>query len=169
MLSASPSLPIYAPAPKNHLQSHEQALFSLISMPLLRLPQWLGLLRIAETSCNAGDAADVGSIPGPGRSPGGENGSPLQYSCLENPRGQKSLAGYKELATIKAPERAHAHTLYLCSGQFLCLESPYSPESTRLISVCQLRPHCPAGGPAPPSRTIQRLVLWQSSSQHLQP
>ena len=25
-----------------------------------------------------------GSIPGPGRSPGEENGNPLQYSCLEN-------------------------------------------------------------------------------------
>ena len=32
--------------------------------------------------CNAGD---TGSIPGLGRSPGEENGSPLQYSYLENP------------------------------------------------------------------------------------
>ena len=31
------------------------------------------------------DAGDTGSIPGSGRSPGGGNGSPLQYSCLENP------------------------------------------------------------------------------------
>ena len=29
-------------------------------------------------------AGDTGSIPGLGRSPGGENGYPLQYSCLEN-------------------------------------------------------------------------------------
>ena len=28
---------------------------------------------------------DMGLIPGPGRSPGGEHGNPLQYSCLENP------------------------------------------------------------------------------------
>ena len=41
-----------------------------------------------------GDAGDVGSIPGSGRSPGEENGSPLQYPCLENPHGQRSLAGY---------------------------------------------------------------------------
>ena len=34
---------------------------------------------------NAGDAGDVGSIPGLGRSPGGGQGNPLQYSCLENP------------------------------------------------------------------------------------
>ena len=34
---------------------------------------------------NAGAKGDVGLIPGFGRSPGGENGNPLQYSCLENP------------------------------------------------------------------------------------
>ena len=36
-------------------------------------------------SANAGDARDVGLIPGSGRSPGGGNDNPLQYSCLENP------------------------------------------------------------------------------------
>ena len=36
----------------------------------------------------------AGSIPGPGRAPGEENGSSLQYSCLETPHGQRSLAGY---------------------------------------------------------------------------
>ena len=44
-----------------------------------------------ESACNAGD---LGSIPGLGRSPGGGHGNLVQYSCLENPRGQKSLAGY---------------------------------------------------------------------------
>ena len=34
---------------------------------------------------NAGDVRDTCSIPGLGRSPGGENGNSLQYSCLENP------------------------------------------------------------------------------------
>ena len=34
-----------------------------------------------ESACNAGD---LGSVPGSGRSPGEGNGSPLQYSCLEN-------------------------------------------------------------------------------------
>jgi len=36
-----------------------------------------------ESACNAGD---LGSIPGPGRSPAEGNGNPLQYSCLEKPR-----------------------------------------------------------------------------------
>jgi len=34
---------------------------------------------------SARDAGDVGLIPGSGRSPGGRNGYPLQFSCLENP------------------------------------------------------------------------------------
>ena len=44
-----------------------------------------------ESTCNAGA---TGSIPVLGRSPGGGNGNPLQYSCLENPHGQRSLVGY---------------------------------------------------------------------------
>ena len=44
-----------------------------------------------ESACNV---EDLGSIPGLGRSPGEGNGNPLQYSCLENPHGQRSLEGY---------------------------------------------------------------------------
>ena len=44
-----------------------------------------------ESACNMGD---LGLIPGWGRSPGRGNVNPLQYSCLENPHGQRSLAGY---------------------------------------------------------------------------
>ena len=44
-----------------------------------------------ESACNVGD---LGLIPGLGRSPGGEQGNSLQYSCLESPLGQRSLAGY---------------------------------------------------------------------------
>ena len=44
-----------------------------------------------ELTCNAGDTGDVGSIPGSGRSPEGGHGNPLQYSCLENSHGQRSL------------------------------------------------------------------------------
>ena len=44
-----------------------------------------------ESACNAGD---LGLIPGLGRFPGGGHDNPLQYSSLENPHGQRSLAGY---------------------------------------------------------------------------
>ena len=56
-----------------------------------------------ESACNVGD---LGLIPGLERSPGGGHGNPLQYPCLANPRGQRSLAGYspgghKELDTAE--------------------------------------------------------------------
>ena len=58
---------------------------------------------------NAGDVKDMGSVPGSGGSPGGGNGNPLQFSCLENPmdrgawqatvhRVTKSLTQLKQLS-----------------------------------------------------------------------
>ena len=40
---------------------------------------------VKNLPANAGDTRDVGLTPGSGRFPGGGNGNPLQYSCLENP------------------------------------------------------------------------------------
>ena len=60
------------------------------------------------SACNVGD---LGSIPGWGRSPGEENGNPLQYSCLENPMdgGAWCLWGHKESDT---DERLHFHLFF---------------------------------------------------------
>ena len=44
-----------------------------------------------ESACNAGN---LDLIPGLGRSPGEGHGNPLQYSCLGNPHGQRSLVVY---------------------------------------------------------------------------
>ena len=44
-----------------------------------------------DFACNVGD---LGLIPGLGRSPGGEQGNTLQYSCLSNSYGQRILVGY---------------------------------------------------------------------------
>ena len=43
------------------------------------------------------NAGDTDSIPGSGRSPGGGNGNPLQYSCLKNPmdRGAWQVTGHR--------------------------------------------------------------------------
>ena len=65
-----------------------------------------------ESACNVGD---LGSIPWSGRSPGEGNGNPLQFSCLENSPGQRSLAGYtpwghKELDTTKHTPTMGAET-----------------------------------------------------------
>ena len=44
------------------------------------MAQW-----VKNLPANTGDAGDMRSIPGSGRSPAGGHGNPLQYSCQENP------------------------------------------------------------------------------------
>ena len=65
------------------------------------------MAQVKNLPANAGDIRDMVSIPGLGRSPGEENGKPLQFSCLENPHRQRGLVGYrpwgcKELDTTEA-------------------------------------------------------------------
>ena len=67
-----------------------------------------------ESNCNAGDPS---LIPGSGRSPGRGHGNPLQYSCLENPHGQRSLVGYSPWGCKESDmtERlSTAHTVCIC-------------------------------------------------------
>ena len=67
-------------------------------------------LVVKNPPANTGDTEDLGSTPGSERSPGGGNGNPLQYSCLEDPtdrgawratvyRVAKSLTPLKQLST----------------------------------------------------------------------
>ena len=44
-----------------------------------------GFPGVSEVKVSASNAGDPGSISELGRSPGGGSGTPLQYSCLENP------------------------------------------------------------------------------------
>ena len=84
--------------------------------------------------------AEVGSIPGWGRFSGGGHGSPLQYSCIQNPHGQRSLEdcstwGRKELDMTEQLSThacyiwfqclnfADTHSLYESSSEFLALNS----------------------------------------------
>ena len=81
----------------------------------LPTPVFLGLpggLVSKESACTTGD---WGSIPGLGRSPGGGNGNPLQCSCLENPHGQRSLAGYSPWGRREADTTERPST-----AQFIC-------------------------------------------------
>ena len=52
------------------------------------------MLRCKESACNV---EDPGSIPGLGTFPGEGNGNSLHYSCLENPNGQRNLAGIESM------------------------------------------------------------------------
>ena len=76
-----------------------------------------------DSTCNA---EYVGLIPGSGRSPGGGHGTPLQYSCLENPMERGAWR-----ATVHTTERLHFHFSLSCIGegngnplQCSCLENP---------------------------------------------
>ena len=52
------------------------------------------VLVVKNPPAKAGDTGDVSSTPGLERSLGVGHGNPLEYSCLENPHGQRSLEGY---------------------------------------------------------------------------
>ena len=52
------------------------------------------VLGIKNPHAKAGDVRDASSIPGLGTALGGGHANPLQYSCLDNPLGQRSLVGY---------------------------------------------------------------------------
>ena len=74
------------------------------------LPWWLS---DTESACSAGVVEDSGFTPGSERFPGGGHGNPFQYSCLENPHGLRSLAGYspcghKELDMAERLHNNHA-------------------------------------------------------------
>ena len=88
----------------------------------LPTPVFLGFPRGSagkEPACNVGD---LGSIPELGRSPGGGHGNPLQYSCLENPHGQRGLVGFspqgRKESDMTATKHSTAHTLEILWVRF---------------------------------------------------
>ena len=77
-----------------------------------------------ESTCNAGD---LDLVPGLGRSPGGGHGNPLQYSCLENPHGQRIPVGYspwdrKESYMTERLSTAHISSLVKCLFKVLLIK-----------------------------------------------
>ena len=95
--------------------------FLLVFLCLLLLPpsnllfNFSGGSDCKESTFNSGE---TGSIPGLGRSPGEGNGNPLQYSCLQNPHGQGSLAGcsswgHKESGTVKQLKLSLTFNLFM--------------------------------------------------------
>ena len=80
----------------------------------------------------------MGSIPGPGRSPGEGNGNPLQYSCLENPmdRGawQATVHGVAKSQTQLSDSHVHTALPGRDHAQHLCITTP-SPKSLHLVGT----------------------------------
>jgi len=91
-----------------------------------------------ESVCSVGD---VVLIPGLGRSPGGVHGNPLQYSCLENPYGQRNLAGYSPWGRkeLDMTEQLSPHTQLVIQARLLHHQTswfqhlPFEPLVTSMI------------------------------------
>ena len=88
---------------------------------------------------NAGDVREVGSVRGSGKSPGGEHGNPLQYSCLENPmdRGdwQAIVNRVTESHTTEVTSQAGTHVYITHLSLDLLPEPPSSSLSDSMICV----------------------------------
>ena len=79
------------------------------------------IFSIKEATCNVGDAEDTGSVPGLGRSPGGGNDNPLQYSYLKYPMHREAW-----WAIVQRIAKSHTwlniqHTIMLVIIIFHCL------------------------------------------------
>ena len=71
---------------------------------------------------NAGDTGDEGLIPDLGRSLGGGNGNPLQYSGLENPMGRGTwLATVHGVAKSRTLLSVHTSKTYPQSSIWTCV------------------------------------------------
>ena len=98
---------------------------------------WLGAspwLSSKESAYCAGDAGDVGPIPALGRSPGGGNRNPPQYSCWENPmdRGAcelRSIIGHKKSGTTERLSRCRMWLDSNCKQDIDCSSSSSNPNS----------------------------------------
>ena len=76
-----------------------------------------------KSTCNAGVVAGANSISGSGRSPEGQHGNPLQYSCLENPREQKRLVGLQSMGWQRVGTRlCKATTADVCLTETLKIQ-----------------------------------------------
>ena len=134
---------------------------------------------------NTGNAGDVDSIPALGRSPGGRNGNPLQYSCLGNPmdRGAWWATVHevgKSQTELSKHINTHTHTLafafQFCDSQprlhsgitWKALKNPKSePYPSILPSICSylylsLSPVCSSVSIIYPSLCIIRLSVHLS-------
>ena len=67
---------------------------------------------------NAKDVRDTGLISGSGRSPGGEHGNPLQYSCLENPMNRGAWLAESDVAEQLSPLLFISENVYVAPDCF---------------------------------------------------
>ena len=135
------------------------------------------VLVVKNLSANARDVRDESLIPGLGKSPGGEHGNPLQYSCLENPMDRGDWwATVHEVSKSQTRLRVHACNATLGSSnprlrwfirasplltgtgcQSWCLRSQILAEAMFSLFRFQLLPYEPL------------VILWRKDGQKPMP
>ena len=73
-------------------------------------------LAVKKLPAKAGDVRDIGSILGSTRSPRRRHGNPLQFSCLRESHGQRSLEGYSPWGR-KESDTTEQLSLYVCIAE----------------------------------------------------
>ena len=152
-----------------------------VSIPSLGFPPWLSG---KELDCNAGDARDVGSIPGLGRSPGRRHGNPPPVFLPRKSHGQKRLVGYSPWGHKGSDMMEHAVHIQFSSVTQSCLtlcnpvdcSTPGFPVLHHFLEFVQTHVHCvsdaiqlshPLLSLSPPAFNLsqhQGLFQWVSSS-----
>ena len=115
------------------------------------------VLVVKNLPANTGDARDEGSIPGLGRSPGGGNGTPLQYSCLENSMGREVWWAHRISKESDMTEHVstHIHTATAAAAAAKLLQS--------CPTLCNPIDGSPPGSPVP-GMLQERTLEWVAIS-----
>ena len=119
----------------------QSRLFPLNNFNISILLDWASqvALVVKNPSANAGDARATGSVPGLGRPPGEGNGTPLQYSCLENPMDRGAWwATVHGAPELDMAEHAHTHTSW--SAQNAILKKSWPQGGSREGGVVARKP-----------------------------
>ena len=85
---------------------------------------------VSDGKASVCDEGDLGSIPGSRRSPGEGNGSPIQYSCLEN-----SMDGGAWWATVHGVAKSQTRLSYFTSLHFTLLLCPFFWGGSQIFHV----------------------------------
>ena len=118
-----------------------------------------------ESTCNTGD---LGLTPGLERSPGGRHGNPLQYSCLGNPSGQKSLGGLQLMGSQRAGHDWVAKHRRAQSILLLLVLNSVGFVHWQTLSVC-LKSEVKEGFCQQPRTSVQSWMACFSSSSRTCP
>ena len=92
---------------------------------------------VKNLPANAGDTRDAGSIPELGRSPGGELGDPLQYSCLENPMDRGAWrAAARGVTESDRTDGTHTRSLVDCGYDAVYRSLELIPVASSKLYLC---------------------------------